>query len=208
MLSPASFRPVPSKCRLIGAQLVELRCLCQRLQSGQPGRLVGLIQGGAAARCARGRGRRCGRLRSSLRRARRRRPALPRRIAAQSSSAAGQGQRHRGRPGLDLRPRLGRRQAGQIDPGLAEGVGIGGVGDRAVRVVGLGRADVDQAIEQGLVAPGRIQPGLDLLVAGPASWALAFGSPAASACSTAASATSQRGISSGFARAWSRSVAT
>ena len=67
------------------------------------------------------------------------------------------------RSGLDLRPRLGRRQARQVDPGLAEGLGVGGVGARAVRVVGLGRADVDQPIEQASCRRSAAsQPGLDL----------------------------------------------
>ena len=45
-------------------------------------------------------------------------------------------------------------------------------------VVGLGRADVDQAIEQRLVALGRVEPGLDLLPQGQRAGAVVFGSPA------------------------------
>ena len=48
---------------------------------------------------------------------------------------------------LDQGPSLGRRRADDVDPGVAEGVGIGGIGGRAIRVVGLGRADVDDLIE-------------------------------------------------------------
>ena len=165
--SPASLRAVPSKCRLIGAQLVELRRPGQGLQCGLPGRLVGLIQGGRAARCARGRGRRRGRLRSAGR-AGRVFALRPGASAAQSSSAAARASATDGGRALIFAPASAGGRAAEIDPGLAEGLGVVGVGDRAVRVVGLGRADVDQAIEQGLVALGRVQPGLDLACAGPA----------------------------------------
>ena len=43
--SPAASRPVPSNCRLIGAELVIIRLLCDCLKRGQPGRHVGLIEG-------------------------------------------------------------------------------------------------------------------------------------------------------------------
>ena len=78
----------------------------------------------------------------------------------------GQGQCRRRRASLDLGPRLGRFQAAEVDLGLAEGLGVVVVRDRAVRVVGLRRADSDHAIEQRLVALGRVQPGLDLRAQG------------------------------------------
>ena len=165
--SPASFRPVPSKCRLIGPSSSNFAVLCQGLQCGSPSRLVGLIQGGAQLVAPGvGVGDAGGLARAAPLRPRP--PASLWRMRRPVVQRRGQGQCHRRRASLDLRPRLGRRQAGQVDPGLAEGVGVVVVGDRAVLVVGLGRADVDQAIEQRLVALGGVQPGLDLACAGPA----------------------------------------
>ncbi len=76
----------------------------------------------------------------------------------------GQAQRHRRRAALDLRPRPLGRQAREIDLGLTEDFGIGGIGLQAILVVGLGRPDFDQAIEESLVALRRFQPVGDLFL--------------------------------------------
>ena len=114
----------PQQVQADRPQLVELRRLGQGLQARSAGPPCRVDRGRSAARCARGRGRRRGRPRSS-----RAAPAASARFAAADRRPVvqrrGQGQRHRRRAGLDPRPRLGRRQAGQIDPGLAEGVGVG-----------------------------------------------------------------------------------
>ena len=60
-----------------------------------------------------------------------------------------QGRGHRLRAAGDPAAGLGRVEASRSMPGVAEGVGVGGVGGRAVRVVGLGRADVDQPRRAG-----------------------------------------------------------
>ena len=149
----------PKQLQADRPELVIIRLLCDCLKRGQPGRHVGLIEGDSQLVAPGVRIRELGGCAQSRRAlctgtvAAAHRPVIQR---------GGQGQRHRRRAGLDPRPRLGGRQDGQIDPGVAEGLGIVGIGGRAIIGAGLGRADVDQAIEQCLVAPGGVQPVLDL----------------------------------------------
>ena len=74
------------------------------------------------------------------------RPAPPARARATTGGRA-----------LIFAPASAGGRAARSSPAVAEGVGVGGVGRRAVGVVGLGRADVDQAIEQRPVALGRVR---------------------------------------------------
>ena len=143
------------------AQGVVFGFLFQGLQSDQPGRLVGFVQGVAQIEPPRiGIGDLCG-----LAQARRAGGFFALAAAGRRPVIEGAGECHcHGRwPGFDPCTRLGRRQVGQVDPGRAKSLGVISIADHAIRVVGLGRADVDQAIEQGLVAPGGIEPGLDFL---------------------------------------------
>ena len=58
-----------------------------------------------------------------------------------------QGQGHGWRAGVELAPRLGRWQGGDVDAGGPERRGVGAIGLRAVGVVGPGSADPGQLIE-------------------------------------------------------------
>ena len=52
------------------------------------------------------------------------------------------------RTGLDLHPHICRCQCRDVKTELAELDGIGAFGDRPVGIIGLGRADIDQLIQQ------------------------------------------------------------
>ena len=58
--------------------------------------------------------------------------------------------------------------AADVQPRLAERVGVGRVGAPAALVVGLGTADIDQAVQQSPVALGRLGGGLGLRARRPA----------------------------------------
>ena len=154
----------PQQVQADRAQLIELRRLCQCLQCGQPGRLVGLIQGGPQL--------------------------VPPGVGVGDAGGFAQSCR----PGgvcppapADRRPVVERRRPGPAPP-TAGGPGssppprrAAGSPDRS-RPRGTRRrrrrrwpsrpgrrprpADVDQAIEQRPVALGRVQPGLDLRAQG------------------------------------------
>ena len=135
----------PEQLQADRPQLVELRRLRQCVQRGLPHRLVRLVECGPQLVSPRvGVGDACGRAQS-----RRSGPILQRHTADARPivKCGGQSQRNRRRAGLDLRPLLLGRQAREIDLGLAEGFGIGGIGVRAIVVVGFGRTNFDQAIE-------------------------------------------------------------
>ena len=70
---------------------------------------------------------------------------------------------HRLGAGGDPGPGSRGLQGLNVDAGVAEGAGVGGVGSRGVEVVGVLAAVVDQLRQQDAVALGGLGPSLDLL---------------------------------------------